>query len=495
MDCAPAVMNPTRDDTMRIYNQMRCLEAQYPYEPNPTYNAPFRRWESIGDCKHFAMSIELVKRVGLGPGMVSACQAITSIILDTPLVDEPSNESILRVLEKLTFRIFYPDLYDYVVNALDHNALPRSHASKVFSKASKFLYENRTMRISLASEIGLLSVWKEIGSEIACQVRVDSDEDVEKITKLIDSPGKYETVRYVPDCKAEVKYSAREIPQYSQKEVIGEGTYGNVSLVEMDGVGGADYVLKTSKSRTLKDDTLTEISILTSLKHRNVIFIEYIKATLENDVIATGIFMKRYMSDLGTYIRAKRITVRPIMRCILSGVAYIHSQNVIHRDLKPGNILINNPNDVRIADFGMAKYVPSITDVTKYTICTEMYRAPELMVRDKGATYSTAIDMWSVGCIFYELLTREALFEPVRDVTPEKLLKRRFAILGKPTLEEFPLMREFPEFESIPNYKRDSFEDEIPDESARSLLCLLLTYDPMRRITAKQALSHPYMRG
>ena len=98
---------------------------------------------------------------------------------------------------------------------------------------------------------------------------------------------------------------------------------------------------------------------------------------------------------------------------ILRGLKYIHSANVLHRDLKPGNILINANCDLKICDFGMARTMTSTESnfLTEYVV-TRWYRAPELLLN--SCDYTAAIDVWSVGCIYMELLTHEPLF-PGRD--------------------------------------------------------------------------------
>ena len=96
---------------------------------------------------------------------------------------------------------------------------------------------------------------------------------------------------------------------------------------------------------------------------------------------------------------------------ILRGLKYIHSANVLHRDLKPSNLLLNANCDLKICDFGLARVTSETDFMTEYVV-TRWYRAPELLLN--SSDYTTAIDIWSVGCIFMELMDRKPLF-PGRD--------------------------------------------------------------------------------
>ena len=96
---------------------------------------------------------------------------------------------------------------------------------------------------------------------------------------------------------------------------------------------------------------------------------------------------------------------------ILRGLKYIHSANVLHRDLKPSNLLLNANCDLKICDFGLARTTSETDFMTEYVV-TRWYRAPELLLN--SSEYTAAIDVWSVGCIFMELMDRKPLF-PGRD--------------------------------------------------------------------------------
>ena len=118
---------------------------------------------------------------------------------------------------------------------------------------------------------------------------------------------------------------------------------------------------------------------------------------------------------------------------MLQGLSFIHSCNIFHRDLKPQNILMNSKGDVKLADFGLARTFTRESQSYSQNVVTLWYRAPELLVGTN--CYNQSIDIWSVGCIFFELLTGKVLF---RGTCVNSQLVAIFKILGIPSAEEFP---------------------------------------------------------
>jgi len=206
---------------------------------------------------------------------------------------------------------------------------------------------------------------------------------------------------------------------------------------------------------------------------------------------------------------------------ILRGVSYLHSGKVIHRDLKPGNILVNDDCSVKITDFGLARGMRPrqrikkteepdeevkgeevIMDevdanaeieeeLTEY-VMTRWYRAPEVMVSSRH--YEYAVDIWSVGCILAELLNRKPLFKGENYVSQ---LNKIFRIIGTPEEKDYAIFRNT----AALNYvrKMDKLEptpwhEVFPtaSEKAIDLLSKMLVFNPADRITAAQALEHPY---
>lgn len=180
---------------------------------------------------------------------------------------------------------------------------------------------------------------------------------------------------------------------------------------------------------------------------------------------------------------------------LINGVRYCHSRRVLHRDLKPQNILIDRNGNLKIGDFGLARAFGVPLRTYTHEVVTLWYRAPEILLG--GRQYSTGVDMWSVGCIFAEMATRKPLFPGDSEI--DEIFKI-FRILGTPTEAEWPGVTSFPDFKaSFPKWERKP-EDEIVNadgakvlgEEGLNLLEALLVYDPAGRISAKQAVLHPY---
>lgn len=132
--------------------------------------------------------------------------------------------------------------------------------------------------------------------------------------------------------------------------------------------------------------------------------------------LSSGFNLRPYRSDSRSnnycfFIFFSSFSVQYFLYQILRGLKYIHSANVLHRDLKPSNLLLNANCDLKICDFGLARVTSETDFMTEYVV-TRWYRAPELLLN--SSDYTAAIDVWSVGCIFMELMDRKPLF-PGRD--------------------------------------------------------------------------------
>lgn len=189
--------------------------------------------------------------------------------------------------------------------------------------------------------------------------------------------------------------------------------------------------------------------------------------------------------------------VKTLLLQLASGVAYLHDNWIYHRDLKTSNLLLNNRGQLKIADFGMARYVgdPALAKLTQLVV-TLWYRAPELLL---GAErYDGAVDMWSVGCIFGELLTREPLLQGKNEVDELTLI---FELCGIPTDESWPGFRRLPHARALrlPKYALNTgsiVRARFPllTAAGSSLLGALLALDPARRPSARDMLAHDYFR-
>jgi len=167
---------------------------------------------------------------------------------------------------------------------------------------------------------------------------------------------------------------------------------------------------------------------------------------------------------------------------LLSGIDYCHSRHIIHRDLKPQNLLIDqNDGSLKLADIGLAR-----------AYCVPLwYRAPEVLLGSKE--YAASLDIWSVGCIFAEMVTKRPLFPGDSEIDQ---IFRIFRTLGTPGEEEWPGVTKLPDYKpTYPKWKKQSLGgNNLPnmDPQGLELLRQMLIYQPSKRISAKEALKHPY---
>lgn len=173
----------------------------------------------------------------------------------------------------------------------------------------------------------------------------------------------------------------------------------------------------------------------------------------------------------------------------MKGVAFIHSCKVLHRDIKPQNILVNKLFEVKLADFGLGRTFSSELRPYSQEVVTLWYRAPELLI---GTTqYITAVDMWSIGCVFFEILTKNVLFKGTCVKTQTLAI---FQTLGLPSESDIPHFKNF-DLQGF-NVPVRNFEEFLKshhfDFLEIDLIQQLLTYSPEKRITAVAALSHPF---
>ena len=171
---------------------------------------------------------------------------------------------------------------------------------------------------------------------------------------------------------------------------------------------------------------------------------------------------------------------------LLRGIAFCHDHRVLHRDLKPQNLLINKRGELKIADFGLARAYGIPVRSYSHEVVTLWYRAPDVLMGSRH--YATSIDIWSVGCIFAEMSSGRPLFP---GSTVQDQLLRIFKIKGTPTELVWPGVSQLPEYRAdFPIHPKIPFQRFLPklDTSGIDLLEHLLAYPPEQRITANQAL-------
>lgn len=251
--------------------------------------------------------------------------------------------------------------------------------------------------------------------------------------------------------------------------------------------------LNQSSDGGFMGSAIREISILQELQHENIVQLRDVITSAKNPHVYLVLEyldcdLRKYLSNLN--VPMDIACVKGIMHQIIKGLEYVHSHCVLHRDLKPENVLIDRGTQtVKLTDFGLARqYLPSDQAYTG-KIVTLYYRSPELLLG--MGHYSTAVDLWSVGCIFAEVVNLEPLFCADNE---SGLLLKILETLGTPTLEQWPGFRDF--HAQLPFQQGKDIKDVCPrladDPQALDLLSQLLNYNPAKRITARQALAHPW---
>ncbi|TPX68509.1 hypothetical protein SpCBS45565_g03076 [Spizellomyces sp. 'palustris'] len=291
--------------------------------------------------------------------------------------------------------------------------------------------------------------------------------------------------------------SCRNVDNYEKLNRIEEGAYGVVYRAR-DRQTGEIVALKKLKLENEKNGfpvtSLREIHTLLLAKHPNIVNVKEIVVTPS----MRGIFivMEFVEHDLKSLMESMpspflQSEIKTLMLQLLSAVALLHQNWIVHRDLKTSNLLMNNQGQIKVADFGLARRFGSPLGPMTQLVVTLWYRAPELLLGAKE--YTTAIDIWSVGCIFGELVNKEPLL-PGRGEIDQ--LKKMFKLLGTPNERTWPGMVELPGCKtfSFANQPYNNLRSRFPylTENGLNLMTKLLTYDPEQRITAEEALRHPY---
>ncbi|KAJ7221948.1 kinase-like domain-containing protein [Mycena rebaudengoi] len=176
------------------------------------------------------------------------------------------------------------------------------------------------------------------------------------------------------------------------------------------------------------------------------------------------------------------------------GLVYCHSRRILHRDLKPQNLLIDKQNNLKLCDFGLARAFGLPMRTYTHEVVTLWYRAPEVLLGSRH--YATGIDMWSVGCIFAEMAMRgQPLFPGDSEI--DQIFKI-FRILGTPNEENWPGVQGLSDYKTtFPQWSSQELTRVVPalDTDGIELLQSTLTYNPAKRISAKRALLHSYFAG
>lgn len=306
-------------------------------------------------------------------------------------------------------------------------------------------------------------------------------------------------------------WRCRSASSFEKIAQVGEGTYGNVFKAK-DRITNEVYAMKKIKMDREKEGfpitALREIKLLKQMEHPNIIKLKEIVTSKALDDRTPGNvyllfeYMHHDLEGLLNMTKPKIEYTVPHLKCfikqMIQAIEYLHSKNIIHRDVKCANLLVNDAGEVKLGDFGLARNV-SNNPQEMYTnrVITLWYRPPELLL---GSTkYGGEVDMWSVGCIIGEILARSPMFpEPDEG----RMIQKIYELCGTPTEETWPGAYQLSHYEKFAPRERhprrlkvkyaDASKYPNFDDGALDLIDKLLQLNPDNRLTAKEALLHPY---
>ncbi|KAF9903658.1 negative regulator of the PHO system [Linnemannia zychae] len=283
--------------------------------------------------------------------------------------------------------------------------------------------------------------------------------------------------------------------RYQALEKIGEGTYATVFKGKNRSNGDAVALkeIRLDSEEGAPSTAIREISLMKELRHPNIVRLHDVIHT-ENKLTLVFEYMdqdlKKYMDQHGNRGALGPIVIKAFMYQLLKGVAFCHDNRVLHRDLKPQNLLINRKGELKLGDFGLARAFGIPVNTFSNEVVTLWYRAPDVLLGSK--TYSTSIDIWSAGCIMAEMYLGRPIFAGSNN--QDELIKI-FKVMGTPTEETWPGVSKLSEYrKDFPYYPPKPLSTVVPmiDTFGMDLLLQMLIYQPQKRITAKDALNHVY---
>ncbi|XP_040377320.1 cyclin-dependent kinase G-1 [Oryza brachyantha] len=331
---------------------------------------------------------------------------------------------------------------------------------------------------------------------------------------LLDSDSEGDVYRSgTPECTRSPRrcinmlQGCRSVDEFERLNTINEGTYGVVFRVRDKRTGEIVALKKVKMEREREGFPLTslrEINILLSFHHPSIVEVkEVVVGSSDRDIFMVMEYMEHDLKGVMETMKQpySQSEVKCLMLQLLEGVKYLHDNWVLHRDLKTSNLLLNNCGELKICDFGLSRQYGSPLKPYTQLVVTLWYRAPELLLGAKE--YSTAIDMWSLGCIMAELLSKGPLFNGKSEIDQ---LDKIFKTLGTPDENIWPGYSKLPGATAVKfgkqthNRLRDKFRavsftgGPMLSEAGFDLLNRLLAYDPEKRISADDALNHEWFR-
>ncbi|KAL9565559.1 hypothetical protein ACKAV7_010301 [Fusarium commune] len=285
----------------------------------------------------------------------------------------------------------------------------------------------------------------------------------------------------------------RHPSSFQQLEKLGEGTYATVFKGRNRQTGElvALKEIHLDSEEGTPSTAIREISLMKELKHENIVGLHDVIHT-ENKLMLVFEYMdgdlKRYMDTHGDRGALKPTTIKSFMYQLLKGIDFCHQNRVLHRDLKPQNLLINSKGVLKLGDFGLARAFGIPVNTFSNEVVTLWYRAPDVLLGSR--TYNTSIDIWSAGCIMAEMFTGRPLFP---GTTNEDQIIRIFRIMGTDPQSVPGRYHTVPEYKpTFHMYATQDLRNILPaiDPNGIDLLQRMLQLRPELRISAHDALQH-----
>lgn len=291
--------------------------------------------------------------------------------------------------------------------------------------------------------------------------------------------------------------SKRKLDEFEKIGKIGEGSYGVVYKVRKKAT--KDIVaIKRVKLNTntngfdegIPSSSLREIAALKNLKHPNILELYEVVHTGSSIYLVFEYLdqdLKKALEDTKCGLIDK--VAKSYLHQLFKGLAYCHSRRILHRDLKLQNLLVDKHGVIKLADFGLARNMSLPLRVYTKEVVTLWYRPPEILLGSD--IYGPAVDIWSLGCIFYEMLTKKVLFPGDSEI--DQLFKT-FQILGTPNEAQWKDVSKMPYYKTnFPNWRSKDLRKLFDcNEDVADLLGKMLSFDPFKRISAQDAMLHQY---
>ena len=282
------------------------------------------------------------------------------------------------------------------------------------------------------------------------------------------------------------------------ESVVGSGTYGKVFKaihVYTKELAALKKIRMDGEKDGFPVTAIREIKLLQSLKHDNVVSLQEVMVE-HNDCFMVFEYLSHDLTGLLNHptFKLEHAHKKHLGKQLFEGLNYLHRRGVLHRDIKAANILVSNKGQLKLADFGLARFFAKRgkPDYTNRVI-TIWYRSPELLLGE--TQYGPAVDIWSAACVMIEIFTRHAIFPG--DGGEINQLDRIYNVLGTPTRSEWPGLIDMAWFELLrpterrPNTFAEKYQERLTP-AAFELLQTMFLYDPANRPTAGDVLEHPY---